>query len=229
MGMMAVLISIITGLVAAEFWDWANQISKWIVKLAAKGLSETSRDRYQEEWLVEVDQIPGRIGRVIWAFGLVIAALRMRKQEIGDLGPDDICSAKLHWMHVVVPLMPLCSLAILFITFMREIDNVLLLKLSFGVVALLEIRRSLRALVSWFTTHIVINHTNLVYEEGFLSRRKTVIRLDRILGHKTGQNTIGGMLGYKSMVIVAAGLGEVKLPKHLANADEIHIALVKTR
>src|SRR6185437_2467444 len=57
----------------------------YLVQRALRGLPATHRDRFDEEWRSHINEIPGAVGKVITAFGLLRASRRM-SQQLGELG-----------------------------------------------------------------------------------------------------------------------------------------------
>jgi hypothetical protein len=68
------VLGVIGSLLAAEVWAHLPKLAELVARLAVKLLPRTKRQRFEEEWLAELGQFPGRIDRMIWASGLFIAA-----------------------------------------------------------------------------------------------------------------------------------------------------------
>jgi hypothetical protein len=73
--------SIVTATLSRVFADdlkaWRPRLTKKIVALAVHKLSHAQRERYAEEWMSYVDEIPGEIGKVLAALGLLWAAAQI--------------------------------------------------------------------------------------------------------------------------------------------------------
>jgi hypothetical protein len=63
-----------------EFKAWVPWIIKRLVTRAAGKLPEEQRHRYQEEWLSHISEIPGEVGKLIAALGLLPAARWMSSE-----------------------------------------------------------------------------------------------------------------------------------------------------
>ena len=75
----SLVLGIVVSLLVVEFTDWCPSIAAGLVRLAARMLPESERDRYREEWLAEVETVPGRLTRIVKAACLLagIPALRL--------------------------------------------------------------------------------------------------------------------------------------------------------
>jgi hypothetical protein len=60
-----------------EFKAWVPWIVKLFLQRAIERLPENQRERYEEEWRSHLDQVPGEIGKLIVAIGLLSAARKM--------------------------------------------------------------------------------------------------------------------------------------------------------
>lgn len=74
----SLVIGILISLLVVEFTDWCPSIAAGLVRLAARLLPAADRDRYHEEWLAEVEAVPGRIVRIIKATCLLVGVPAMR-------------------------------------------------------------------------------------------------------------------------------------------------------
>lgn len=72
------VLGIVVSLLVVEFTDWCPSIAAGLVRLAARMLPESERDRYREEWLAEVEAVPGRLTRIVKAACLVVGVPGMR-------------------------------------------------------------------------------------------------------------------------------------------------------
>jgi hypothetical protein len=66
-----IAIGAIGSLIAAEAYMWVPALSVGIVRLAASRLPRMS-DRMLEEWLADLQEIPGHFGKVAFAFSLAV-------------------------------------------------------------------------------------------------------------------------------------------------------------
>jgi hypothetical protein len=60
---------------ADEFKAWTPWLTRRLVALAVRILPENERERYNEEWLSFVDEMPGQIGKAIVSVGLIFGSL----------------------------------------------------------------------------------------------------------------------------------------------------------
>lgn len=67
----------LSGLLANEFKAWIAYFPKWLVRRATSWLPEDQRERYAEEWLSHINEMPGDICKIATAIGFVLAAKRM--------------------------------------------------------------------------------------------------------------------------------------------------------
>jgi hypothetical protein len=78
---MATLIEVgvfISGILRA----WTPWIVRRLIALAVKRLPENQRSRYAEEWPAYVVEMPGEIAKLLAALGFLLAAPRMRSQQV---------------------------------------------------------------------------------------------------------------------------------------------------
>jgi hypothetical protein len=59
------LITILVGLVTAEILAYASHIAKWFVARSVLELAEADRERYLEEWLAHVEELPGSLTKIL--------------------------------------------------------------------------------------------------------------------------------------------------------------------
>jgi hypothetical protein len=69
-----ILVGVATGLVAAEIYAHAEPAARWLVRMAAARLPNDERERRQEEWLADLDNMPGAIEKLGWGAGCHWAA-----------------------------------------------------------------------------------------------------------------------------------------------------------
>jgi hypothetical protein len=65
-------------LLLSEFTDWCPWLAARLVGRAARLLPAPDRTRYQEEWLAELHEVPGRLAKLAVAASLLCGAVRMR-------------------------------------------------------------------------------------------------------------------------------------------------------
>lgn len=73
----AIVMSALSQQVADELKAWTPWTTEQLIRLATSRLPADQRERFGEEWRSHVDEIPGEIGRIFVAVGLVIAAFKM--------------------------------------------------------------------------------------------------------------------------------------------------------
>jgi hypothetical protein len=62
------------GLLATEIYVHASPLARWIVAGAVARLPDEERERRREEWLADLDDMPGAIEKLLWALGCHWAA-----------------------------------------------------------------------------------------------------------------------------------------------------------
>lgn len=75
--LLTVVLAACANQVAHEFRAWAPWIIKRLIRYAVLGLPEASRERYQEEWSSAIGEVPGDVGKIFEAIGLLFASKRM--------------------------------------------------------------------------------------------------------------------------------------------------------
>jgi hypothetical protein len=74
---MGILVAASSKVLADELKAWRPYLVKKLIGFAVSRLREKQRERYNEEWSSYVEEMPGEIGRVLAAIGLVVAAVRI--------------------------------------------------------------------------------------------------------------------------------------------------------
>lgn len=69
-------------LTADELKAWAPRIADRIIECAVSYLASSQRDRYREEWCSHVHDTPGDLGKILVAFGVLVAGYRMRAHTL---------------------------------------------------------------------------------------------------------------------------------------------------
>jgi hypothetical protein len=72
------LLLIVLPLLLSEFTDWCPWLAGRLVRRAARLLPERNRARYEEEWLAELHEVPGRLAKLAVAVSICCGAVRMR-------------------------------------------------------------------------------------------------------------------------------------------------------
>jgi hypothetical protein len=72
------LLLIVLPLLLSEFTDWCPWLAARLVRRAARLLPEPNWARYEEEWLAELHEVPGRLAKLAVAVSLCCGAVRMR-------------------------------------------------------------------------------------------------------------------------------------------------------
>lgn len=67
----AVLLSVITGLLANEISARIPRITVWLIDLSVRQLPPSEQDRYREEWLSHYHDMPNSLARLLHAFSLL--------------------------------------------------------------------------------------------------------------------------------------------------------------
>jgi hypothetical protein len=81
MGLEEIVLALLAGLLIAEVLDWLPLLTTFVIQTAARRLPEDVRSRRREEWLAEAEHIPGKVSRVCWALGLILASARMSARD----------------------------------------------------------------------------------------------------------------------------------------------------
>ncbi|MEV4058198.1 NB-ARC domain-containing protein [Amycolatopsis sp. NPDC049688] len=73
------LTAVLLPLAVSEFRDWCPRLATSLVRWAARRLGDhTARIRYEEEWVANLDEVPGKLSPLLSAVGYLIAVPRMR-------------------------------------------------------------------------------------------------------------------------------------------------------
>jgi lipopolysaccharide/colanic/teichoic acid biosynthesis glycosyltransferase len=71
-----VLLSIVLSVIAAELVSLFPALGDWIVRLSARRLPPSVRDRYTEEWKAHLAALPGGLSKLVCALGTIWAVHR---------------------------------------------------------------------------------------------------------------------------------------------------------
>jgi hypothetical protein len=78
-------------LVVAELFDWCAWLAERLIRRAARRLPKAARERYQDEWLGELDAIPGRgVSLLIFALWISVGASRTCRELAGGHEADSV-------------------------------------------------------------------------------------------------------------------------------------------
>lgn len=90
----SVLTAALSRVVAEEFVAWNPFFVRWLIKIAVARLPENHRERFEEEWQSDVDEVPGVVGKLVRAADCSRGAYRMALTERRDFIVD-------RWMRTV--------------------------------------------------------------------------------------------------------------------------------
>jgi lipopolysaccharide/colanic/teichoic acid biosynthesis glycosyltransferase len=84
-GFLVIVVGLALNLVVAEFFDWTPWIAGRLIRRAAQRLPSEVRSRYQDEWLAELDALPGRrISPLVFAVRIRVGASGVRHEVLGQ-------------------------------------------------------------------------------------------------------------------------------------------------
>ena len=76
---LALIVTAFVNLLIAECFDWLPWLAKKVIHAAARYLPAEHRERYEGEWLAELDEVPGlRLSRLIFALRILRSAVAVR-------------------------------------------------------------------------------------------------------------------------------------------------------
>jgi uncharacterized RDD family membrane protein YckC len=81
-------VAAVIALAALGLWTMATPVSRWIIRARARYLPSLLAERFAEEWMAEADEIDSRIGKLRFAFGLLLTSARAYIEAAG--GPAAI-------------------------------------------------------------------------------------------------------------------------------------------
>jgi lipopolysaccharide/colanic/teichoic acid biosynthesis glycosyltransferase len=71
-------------LLVAELFDWCPRLAERLIRRAVRRLPSDARDRYLDEWLAELEVVPGRgISKLIWAIQILVRATKVGEEIVG--------------------------------------------------------------------------------------------------------------------------------------------------
>lgn len=109
----SILAAALSRIVVEEIGAWSPSIIHNLIKLAVSLLPENRRERFEEEWQSHVNEVPGIVGKLLVAAGLVIAAYKMAHTAQRDEMVED-------WLQKVVHLQDSNSKLIMAVNAMRD-------------------------------------------------------------------------------------------------------------
>lgn len=78
--------TVVIPLILVELVELAPLLARWIVKFGARLImNRTLADRYKEEWLADIDDRPGKLTKLVSAFGLVVLVVPKINYLLFDL------------------------------------------------------------------------------------------------------------------------------------------------
>jgi hypothetical protein len=96
MGVVATIgITVLTTVMLTEIYAWAPNLSRILVKLAARLAGEEQRARLQEEWLADLETFPASVWRLAHVTGYLLAGYRI-KLEMTDAKIDAVATQMRH-------------------------------------------------------------------------------------------------------------------------------------
>jgi hypothetical protein len=78
---LGIISSLATSAAVAAMFDLGPTFARALTRLAARRLAPEERDRYQEEWLADLNERGSTISKIFAAFGFLIASVRIRSAE----------------------------------------------------------------------------------------------------------------------------------------------------
>jgi hypothetical protein len=74
-----VLTAVLLPLAVSEFRDWCPRLATGLTRWAARRLGDRqARARYEEEWVANLNEVPGKLSPLVSAVGYLVAVPRMR-------------------------------------------------------------------------------------------------------------------------------------------------------
>ena len=89
--LLLIVVAAFLNLVVAELFDWCAWLAVRVIRRAARRLPVTARERYQDEWLGELDALPGRrVSLLIFALWIWMGASRTCREIAGGREADTV-------------------------------------------------------------------------------------------------------------------------------------------
>jgi|ERR1700730_801549 len=83
LGVLGILAAAFANKLANDFRAWCPRITAKLIKRAVRRLPEEQRSRFEEEWTSYIQDIPGELGKILSACGLLVASRRMACDFVG--------------------------------------------------------------------------------------------------------------------------------------------------
>jgi lipopolysaccharide/colanic/teichoic acid biosynthesis glycosyltransferase len=78
------LSTVVWPLLVNEFAEWCPRFGEWVIRRAARRLTKEHRERYEWEWLGELDAVPGKLSKLVFALGVFRRRKAMAEVLKGD-------------------------------------------------------------------------------------------------------------------------------------------------
>lgn len=79
-----IFLSLVVGLAKDEVKAWIPRLTRWVLAKATGRLPADYRSRYEEEWLSDIEDLPGEISRLLYSVGLMRAAWAINRADRGE-------------------------------------------------------------------------------------------------------------------------------------------------
>jgi hypothetical protein len=76
------VVSVLSKLFADEFKAWSPRLVSALVRSAVSRLPRQEQERYQEEWLSHLEEVPGEVSKLVSALSFQIASLRIERASL---------------------------------------------------------------------------------------------------------------------------------------------------
>ena len=111
-----ILTVVIVPILIGECTDWLPWTATHLIRAAARKLPLTAQERYTEEWLAELDQLPGKLSKLVVALRIRFKARATSKALEGTKNPLLSDRHVPTWVKTVavIPLLPFIIVAMAF-------------------------------------------------------------------------------------------------------------------
>jgi len=72
-----ILVGVVSGIVTGELSAHAEPMARWIISKAVARLPADDRERFREEWLAHLEEVPGAVGKLWHATGCYLGAAKV--------------------------------------------------------------------------------------------------------------------------------------------------------
>jgi predicted PurR-regulated permease PerM len=114
-GFIVIVLGILGAALSRQLTDeckaWTPWIIRYLINRAINKLPDEERVRFEEEWLAHVNELPGEVGKIIAALGLLSAAQRISLRISAQKRRSDIV-VSIILIFLVVPIMALAAILI---------------------------------------------------------------------------------------------------------------------